>query len=35
MLSQAGLQATEYYSSFERHPYELGSGRLLLVAEKR
>jgi SAM-dependent methyltransferase len=35
MLSQAGLQATDYYSSFESHPYELGSGRLLLVAEKR
>jgi cyclopropane fatty-acyl-phospholipid synthase-like methyltransferase len=35
MLSHAGLHATDYYSSVDRQPYELGSGRLLLVAEKR
>lgn len=34
MLAQAGLEAVEYYSSIERHPYTLGSPRLLLVAEK-
>ena len=35
MLSQAGLRAIEHFSSFDRKPYELGSPRLLLVAEKR
>ena len=35
MLSSAGLQATDYYSSVDQHPYELASPRLLLVAEKR
>jgi SAM-dependent methyltransferase len=35
MLSNAGLQAMHYYSSLDLHPYELGSQRLLLVAEKR
>jgi cyclopropane fatty-acyl-phospholipid synthase-like methyltransferase len=35
MLSNAGLQATDYYSSVDQRSYELGSPRLLLVAEKR
>lgn len=35
MLSQAGLHALEYYSSLDRHPYDLGSQRTLLVAEKQ
>jgi len=34
MLAAAGLRAVEYYGGFDRRPYELGSGRLLLVAEK-
>lgn len=34
MLSRAGLEATGYFSSLDRKPYELGSPRLLLVAEK-
>jgi SAM-dependent methyltransferase len=34
MLSAAGLLATEYYGGFDRRPYEMGSQRLLLVAEK-
>ncbi len=35
MLSNAGLQAMHYYGALDLHPYELGSQRLLLVAEKR
>jgi SAM-dependent methyltransferase len=35
MLSNVGLQPADYYSSVDRHPYELGSPRLLLVAQKR
>ncbi len=34
MLSAAGLRPTEYYGGFDRRPYELGSQRLLLAAEK-
>lgn len=32
MLTNAGLQPLEYYSSLDRQPYELGCPRLLLVA---
>jgi SAM-dependent methyltransferase len=35
MLSNVVLQPADYYSSVDRHPYELGSPRLLLVAQKR
>jgi SAM-dependent methyltransferase len=34
MLSDAGLQPLEYYSSLDRQPYELGCQRLLLIAQK-
>ncbi len=35
MLGQAGLQATGYFRSLDRKPYELGSPWLLLIAERR
>lgn len=34
MIARAGMEAIEYYSSPERHPFALGSPRLLLVARK-
>jgi SAM-dependent methyltransferase len=35
MLRSAGLDAVEYFSGLDRKPYELGSPRLLLIAERR
>jgi len=35
MLKRAGMEAIGCFSSLDRKPYELGSPRLLLVAEKR
>jgi hypothetical protein len=35
MLAQAGMEAVACFGSLDQKPYELGSPRLLLVAEKR
>ncbi len=35
MLAQAGMYGVEFFRSLERQPYEFGTPRLLLVAEKR
>lgn len=35
LLEQAGLSTLALYGSFDRQPYQMGSSRLILVAEKR
>jgi SAM-dependent methyltransferase len=35
MHAEAGLEVAELFGSFSREPYQLGSGRLILISQKR